>query len=235
VKDGVAVYAQLRADAGAAVAGGTAASLDQAAADLLVQRITGRTADQPQPVALNLVMTDSALFDGADDTAYIDDLAEIPADLARALMSAALGSAEKTWIRRLYTCPESGELVSMDSRQRTFPTALARFLRLRDRRCRHPWCNAQIRHSDHITPYADGGATSADNGQGLCAACNHAKQAPGWRHQRIPDRPGHAVAITTPTRHTYESQAPPLVESEPPSFALDLMWFTGPGATTRAA
>lgn len=232
-KDGVAAYAGLKADAGAAVASGKATSIDQAMADLLVQRATGREPGEPQPVALNLVMTESALFEGSDDTAHLEELGEIPADLARALVDEALGGAEKTWIRRLYTSPETGELVSMDSRQRAFPKALAKFIRLRDRHCRNPWCDAPIRHIDHITPYAEGGATSAGNGQGYCEACNHAKQAPGWRHERIPDRPGHVVAITTPTGHTYESHAPPLVDRARSPLPLDIMWLTW--STARAA
>ena len=65
----------------------------------------------------------------------------------------------------------------MESTARTFPTALARFIRLRDRICRTPWCDAPIRHLDHHQPWAHGGATTAENGQGLCEQCNHARQS----------------------------------------------------------
>ena len=63
---------------------------------------------------------------------------------------------------------------------RTFPAGLAKFLVLRDQTCRTPWCDAPVRHRDHVVPVEEGGATSAGNGQGLCEACNHAKQAHGW-------------------------------------------------------
>jgi hypothetical protein len=43
-----------------------------------------------------------------------------------------------------------------------------------------PWCGAPIRHYDHIRPVRDGGTTSAENIQGLCEACNQAKEAPDW-------------------------------------------------------
>ncbi len=46
------------------------------------------------------------------------------------------------------------------------------------------------------------------NGQGLCEACNYAKEAPGWRTDLITsDR--HLVEITTPTGHRYRSSPSP--------------------------
>lgn len=96
-------------------------------------------------------------------------------------------------------------------------TGQARFLTLRDKTCRTPWCDAPVRHSDHVHPASRGGPTTAANGQGLCAACNQAKQCPGWHAQVLADglAPGtrHRVRLTTPTGHTYDSTAPPLLES----------------------
>jgi hypothetical protein len=95
----------------------------------------------------------------------------------------------------------------MDSRRRLFPTQLRRFLIIRDQTCRTPWCDAPIRHADHITRATDAGPTTALNGQGLCQACNHTKETTGWTTQRTPDR-RHTVTTTTPTGHTYTSQTP---------------------------
>ena len=47
--------------------------------------------------------------------------------------------------------------------------------------------------------------TSAANGQGLCQACNHAKQAPRWRARQGPDG---TVTTTTPTGHQHRSALP---------------------------
>lgn len=97
----------------------------------------------------------------------------------------------------------------MDSRARAFPDGLGRLLQVRDQGlCRTPWCDAPVAHLDHITPAADGGATSASNGQGLCAGCNHTKQAPGWTQEIDPAAPRHTVRTTTPTGHAYASIAP---------------------------
>jgi uncharacterized membrane protein YhaH (DUF805 family) len=106
---------------------------------------------------------------------------------------------ERVWLRRLYTNPVTGELVSMDARSRLFRGSLARFIRLRDQTCRTPWCDAPVRAVDHAEDHDIGGDTSAANGQGLCEACNHAKQAPGWRARPSPGVGGHEIETTTPT------------------------------------
>lgn len=69
-------------------------------------------------------------------------------------------------------------LLAMDSRARLFPDGMKEFLRVRDQRCQTPYCDAPIREYDHIKAYAAGGPTTTDNGQGLCTACNQAKEAP---------------------------------------------------------
>ena len=98
----------------------------------------------------------------------------------------------------------------MDSRARIFPPGLRRLIQTRDDTCRTPYCDAPIRHLDHIIPWHHGGKTTQANGAGLCEACNHTKETPGWT-ARIP-RPGprHTLELTTPTGHTYHSTAPPL-------------------------
>jgi hypothetical protein len=115
----------------------------------------------------------------------------------------------KIWLRRLYTAPETGDLVAMDSKRRIFPPPLRRFIHVRDDTCRTPYCDAPIRHHDHIIPWHDDGPTNLANGAGLCEACNHTKELPGWKAQPRPG-PRHTYEITTPTGHTYRSTAPPL-------------------------
>jgi hypothetical protein len=99
--------------------------------------------------------------------------------------------------------------VATDSRSRCFTGGLARFIRLRDQTCRTPWCDAPIRHTDHLEPVAGDGETSGDNGQGLCEACNYAKQALGWS-VRVGDTEPHTIEIRTPGGRVYRSVAPPL-------------------------
>jgi len=162
------------------------------------------------------VITDRALLgdDGADHAGAGDEpgivpgYGRVPAGTLRDLIA----RAERVRLRRLLTEPGTGQLVALESRSRHFPEGLQRFLRLRDLTCRTPWCDAPVRHGDHVVASADGGATSASNGQGLCEACNYTKQVTGWSAREGPDsRPGHhTVETTTPTGHTYRSRAPAL-------------------------
>ncbi|WP_344222951.1 HNH endonuclease, partial [Lapillicoccus jejuensis] len=165
----------------------------------------------------------------------------IPAWLARHLVRGApdahpeVGVRAATFLRRLWACPDTGALVALESRRRVFDGGLRRFLIARDQTCRTPYCDAPIRHGDHVTPHTDGGPTTAANGQGLCARCNQTKEAPGWHTQTLhPGQRGdhgrvggrdpsagalvaggslapptlHEVLITTPTALTYRSTAP---------------------------
>ncbi|GAA1120576.1 hypothetical protein GCM10009582_17260 [Arthrobacter flavus] len=138
-----------------------------------------------------------------------------PKDPAGHLATNPAHRAFDVWLRRLYTAPSTGELVAMDSTARFFTKAQRRFITARDDTCRTPYCDAPIRHFDHIIPWHRGGPTTITNGAGLCEACNHTKEQPGWRAQTTPGSPPrtrrrHTFSITTPTGHTYHSTAPPL-------------------------
>lgn len=221
VADGVAAYAALAAEADRRRAAGDSRGRHQIMTDTLVARLTGAPAQDGRPVipvSIGLVMTDRALLSGAHDDAALVDHGPIPADLARSLVLRSIDSGMQAWVRRLYRHPETRELIAMDSQRRCFPRALASFLRHRDQWCRHPWCGAPIRHSDHVTPAAADGPTSADGGQGLCEACNYAKQASGWHYEPRPSHDGHTVAITTPTGHQYHSTAPPILGPRHPAY-----------------
>jgi hypothetical protein len=117
------------------------------------------------------------------------------------------------WVRRLYSRPDGQALVAMDSVRRRFTGGLRRFLLIRDQTCRTPWCDAPIRHADHPTRHADGGATAAGNGQGLCVACNLAKEAPGWQTRT---KGTGDVHTRTPTGHHYLSPVPGNPVAGPP-------------------
>jgi HNH endonuclease len=178
-------------------------------ADTLVEKVTGQTRADQVPVEVQLVITDKALLGGDHTPARIDGHGPIPAVVARRLI-AGLHQDTACWIRRLYADPTTGQLTTIDSARRTFTGTLRRAIVIRDDLCRTPWCGAPIRHIDHVVPARNGGPTSEANGQGLCQACNHAKQAPGWHSQSGPGGAGESVHVTTPTGHTYTSRPPPL-------------------------
>lgn len=170
-------------------------------------------------IALELVMTDRSLFSNAHDPAVLVGHEPIPAPIARTMVlgtstagGSAAGFSPRVWLRRLFTHPGNNSLLAMDSRARIFPEGMKEFLRLQDQRCRTPYCDAPIREYDHIKAYAVGGPTTIENGQGLCSACNQAKEAPGWSIQRDAGPEGSLphTEFRTPTAHRYISTAPPL-------------------------
>jgi hypothetical protein len=232
VAEGVAAYTALSRHADTLRAGGDPRGRGQLMADGLIERLTGTPAGITG-IEIQLVLTDRTLFQGDSEPARLPGYGIVPAGWARELIkgrttgpgtsaSASTGSpgipgnpALQAWLRRLYTAPGAGDLVAMDSRARLFPAGLRRFLQARDNTCRTPYCDAPIRHMDHILPWAEGGTTTATNGAGLCEACNHTKETPGWtaRPQPAPASTNghrHSLELKTPTGHSYHSTAPPL-------------------------
>jgi hypothetical protein len=194
-------------------------------ADTLVERLTGQVSATDVPVEIDLIMTDRALFgDGTDPARVAGE--PVPAPIARHL---ALGNEDGTaprWLRRLYRSPATGELIAMESRRRCFTAGQRRFIRARDVTCRTPYCDAPIRHADHVVPHDCGGPTDVANGQGLCAACNWAKEAPGWRSETGPESGGGLrVLVITPTGHEYLSRAPDPPGSTDPGDPREVVWI----------
>jgi hypothetical protein len=206
---GVSVYAALKR---AADTCGDGRGRGQIMADTLVERVTGRPAEVPVPVAVNLVVTDESLLAGSTVPARLAGYGPIPAAVARRLVGTAAHDARsRATLRRLYRHPRSGALVAMESRSRLFPKGLARFIDLRDDTCRTPYCDAPIRHHDHATAHHRSGPTSAVNGLGECERCNYSKEAPGWTVTAACDENSrHTAEFITPTGARHHSAAPPL-------------------------
>ncbi len=189
------------------------------AADTALRLLSGRATGQPQPVEVQLVMTDRALLGTGNgdrsvvEPARIPGHGSVPAAVARAWLREGLDapplttatakppqavpdrtpagtaaeqpSVARVWVRRLYTTPDGRDLVAMDSRRRVFGGMLRRMLVLRDDVCTTSWCEAPIVHADHATPVREHAETSFEEGNGKCARCNYAKEAPGWRTRVI--------------------------------------------------
>ncbi|MDG4665353.1 HNH endonuclease signature motif containing protein [Mycobacterium sp. 236(2023)] len=205
---GIGMYAALKRGADM---NGDGRSQGQFMCDTAYERVTGRSATVPVDVSLNLVMADTTLAGDDTEPAWLDGYGPIPAGFACQLTGDAVADKDaKATLRRLYRHPRSGQLVAMESRSRTFPKGLATLIRVRDRTCRTPYCNAPIRHLDHATPDRGGGKTSAVNGLGVCEACNYAKEAPGWRVSTSMRDGAHHAEFLTPTGARYHSLAPPL-------------------------
>jgi HNH endonuclease len=186
VAQGVACYAALKAAAASGVATGDGRGIGQLMADTLVTRITGQATADAVPIGLHLVMTATALTSGDCEPGRVVGHGPVPAALARRLVTTA--PAVASWVKRLYESPTG--LVATESRSRCFPDGLAELITIRDDTCATPWCDAPIRHIDHVTPWANDGPTALTNGQGLCAQCNLEKQDRQMQPQVVSDRDG---------------------------------------------
>jgi hypothetical protein len=234
-EQGVAAYASLRRHADARVAAGDGRSRSQIMADTLVERLTGQTTADAVSAEVGLVMTDATLFGGDDEAADVTGYGPIPAETARELIrqasqqeatgtaahsdapgqpagpvcpDAALVERARVFLRRLFTDPATGIITDCDPKRRRFDGVLARLLIYRDGgTCRDPFCDAPIRHIDHIHTHTAGGPTTLANGRGACERGNHTRQQPGWTI-RVVDLDGHLVETITPTGHRYTSRPP---------------------------
>ena len=262
VEQGVAAWAALRRDAEAAKAAGDDRGLGQLMADLFVERLTGQARAEAVPVEVQLVMSPGTLLGVDDAPASLLGHGPLPAELARDLVLGVDGAGDdaegdgtgpgevssgRAWLRRIFT-DEVDRVVATDPSRRSFPASLRRLLRVRDGVCRFPFCDAPIRHDDHVVAAALGGATTAHNGQGLCARHNLSKARPGWRSFAV-DAQTHAntgvhagaaavssapdVVTLTPTGHRYRRPVPPVLERLPEASAAEarlasLLPVTGP-------
>ena len=237
VAQGVAVFAALERAAGSAQAEGDDRGRGQVMADTLVERVTGQATAAAVPLEVQLVMPADTLprqeADATSDEPALLAGHVLPAQTARDLVSSSHAQGAHLSLRRVLATRDGTDLAGVAARRdafsgsaeavppntdgssssRRFTGALRRFILLRDQTCRTPWCDAPIRHVDHIIAAREDGPTTAANGQGLCEACNYAKEAPGWRVRPVRAGPGHTVRTTTPTGHTYDSTAPPLLPS----------------------
>ena len=207
VAQGVSVYAALKREADVCCDG---RSRGQVMADTLFERVTGRSAAQAVPVAVNLVISDQALLGVESGAAAVAGYGSVPSAVAQKLIADAVAEpGSVATLRRLYAKPANGALVAMESRARLFPKGLAEFIGLRDQRCRTPYCDAPVRHRDHAKPHRRGGRTSAANGLGCCERCNYTKESDGWSVSADTDDNGsHTATYITPTGAHHHSTAP---------------------------
>ncbi len=252
VQHAVAAYAALSQHADSCRAQGDQRSRGQLMADAFVERLTGHAVATGVPVEVNVVMSDQSLLGRDDEPADLQGYGPVPAPVVRDWLRAdsetgmcdtatdsqgvdtpgkgvgRLVEQAQVWLRRLYTAPDAGALVAMDSTRRCFDGQLRRFVVTRDQRYRTPWCDAPIRHVDHPVPVAAGGATTAANSQGLCEACNYTKDIPGWRARPVGDG---AIETTTPTGHAYLSHRPSGMGRPPPPRLAVLDSVVGAGSS----
>lgn len=185
-------------------------SLDEIRADVLADMLLTATpsaavGDALDDVHARIQVTVAATtLAGLDDRpAQLDGHGALDADIARALAGRNSG-----WTR-LFLDP-SGLVVETDTYTPT--TAMKRFLRARDQRCRFPGCRMPAHRSeiDHNHDHAKGGRTAVDNLAHFCRT-HHA-----LKHPDVPDphrwtaqqRPDGSVTWFSPLARAYTDRTP---------------------------
>ncbi len=164
-------------------------------ADTLVERLTGQTTASDVPIEIQIVLPVEALISPDSPLpAQIPGHGPVPVELL------STDEGRTTW-RRLVT--HDGIIIGGDSHRRRFTGQLAALIRARDgHRCREPYCDAPIRHIDHIRRWRELGRTEYSNGRGLCEFHNHVREIDGWTARTTI----RGIETSTPTGHLYTSE-----------------------------
>lgn len=141
---------------------------------------------------------------GADDRpAILDGYGPIDLDTARRLAGEA-----SSWVR-LLTHPVTGAPLVLDRQTYRVPTALRRWLGVTSPTCVFPGCNRLARDCDldHLSAWADGGSTDADNLAPECRHHHRLRHETRWTPTHDPVTGD--LQWTSPLGGTYDTDPPP--------------------------
>ncbi|THJ66218.1 DUF222 domain-containing protein [Arthrobacter echini] len=158
----------------------------------------------PVRAHINVTVPVLTLLAVDDAPADLEGYGPIPADIARRL------AAHAPSFTRLLTHPETGAVLSVGRSSYAVPADLKKWLRVRDRTCRHPGCSVPASRCelDHTRPWSQGGPTSHDNLAHLCRKHHMLKSEGIWHYEQ---EDGGVLTATSPAGAVYECgvEAPP--------------------------
>lgn len=160
---------------------------------------------RPAPSRASIVVTVPALtlLGGDDGPATLDGYGPIDLDTARRLAGGAT-----SWTR-LLTHPLSGAPLALDRTSYRVTAALRRWLGVTSPTCVFPGCARSARDCDidHLTAWAEGGMTDADNLEPECRHHHRLRHESRWSPSRDPDTGD--VRWTSPRGHEVDTDPPP--------------------------
>ena len=182
-----------------------ARTLTQLRADIAAAWLLGGTAGSvPAPKAQVLVTVPVfSLFGTTEEPAILDGYGPIPASMARSLVAYGASS-----FHRVLTDPRTGAPLEIGRNSYRVPTAMRRWLRLRDGKCSFPGCSNHSldNDADHLLAWADGGSTDIGNLAQPCPKHHRLKHATRWSPDAgSKDEP---PGWTSPTGRHYQSEQP---------------------------
>lgn len=171
--------------------------------DLLAHGETPQTGPAPARAAVAVTVPVMTLLGHDDEPATLDGYGPIDADTARRLAGEAT-----SWVRIL-THPITGTVLDVDRRTYRVPTALRRWLGVRDPVCIGPGCTRPARDCDidHRLDWQYGGTTADTNLAPLCERHHVLKTKSAWKLYR--DETTCVTWWVTPTARIVDPEPPP--------------------------
>ncbi|WP_354216799.1 DUF222 domain-containing protein [Arthrobacter sp. UYCo732] len=180
-------------------------TLTRLRADIAAAWLLGGEADAiPSPKAQVLVTVPVfALMSLTDEPAMLDGYGPIPPSMARALVA---GGADS--FHRVLTDPRDGAPLEIGRDSYRIPTAMRRWLRLRDGKCPFPGCHNQSldNEADHLLAWHQGGTTGIANLGQPCPRHHRLKHTTTWRP--TPASPTEPPGWISPADRHYASEHP---------------------------
>lgn len=161
-----------------------------------------RTLRSAPPATVVITIPALTLLGLDSEPATLEGYGPIDLDSARRLAGDAT-----SWIR-LLTHPVTGAPLVLDRKTYRVPAALRRWLGVTSPTCVFPGCNRAARDCDldHLTAWADGGRTDADN---LDPKCRHHHRLRHESRWDIDHPPGGETTWTSPLGGRYGTDPPP--------------------------
>ncbi len=194
---GIGVYATLKRQADVC---GDGRGRGQVMADTLYERITGRPAQAPVPVAVNLVMADTTLFGGDDCPGRVTGYGPVPAVVLRDAGHDAHRSRGENHAAPALPPPPQRAVGRDGIAGADLPQRVGPLHRVAGSDLPHPLLQRPDPPHRPRHPRPPGGPTTARNGLGECEACNYTKEAPGWTVSTSDTHGAHTAAIPHPHR-----------------------------------
>jgi uncharacterized protein DUF222 len=186
---------------------------EQRRADVFADLLLGTTTGGGYQAQIVVLTKETSLLRLDDEPGELLGSGALPAEVVRKI---AEQHPRSVW-RRMLTDPVTGAAKDLERTRYRPSAALDEFVRMRAQVCYFPGCQRPAHRCDmdHLTAFANGGATNADN---LGPACRHHHpltdgRLPKWTVTQ--PQPG-VYEVTSPTGRVYRGDPQPLLEPPEP-------------------
>jgi hypothetical protein len=181
----------------------------------------------PSPAAQVLITVPVfSLLGLTEEPGMLDGYGPVPPSMARRLVAEGASS-----FLRVLTDPRDGAPLEIGRTSYRVPTALRRWLRLRDGKCSFPRCSSQSldNEADHLLASSDGGTTGISNLGQPCPKHHRLKHASAWTPTAA--SANDPPRWTSPTGRHYASEQP---DWEPPLWPPQILAVLNDPATLNS-